>query len=205
MKTVAACRFPPSRLQVEVTESYVLENPERSQAVVENLKAQGIAVALDDFGTGYSSIGYLRRFRFDSLKIDKSLAGRVDSDEQAAEMVRGTVRIARALGMTVVAEGVEDLQQLTLLRRAGCDRLQGTISVNRCRSPICCSGVSRRGDYSPASASSLSRKPVTEMARLSARQRSCGPGAELCTAITCQPSSVFNSSGDPLSPGSVSH
>ncbi len=55
-------------------------------------------MALDDFGTGYSSIGYLRRFRFDSLKIDKSLAGRVDSDEQAAEMVRGTVRIARALG-----------------------------------------------------------------------------------------------------------
>ena len=85
---------------------------------MENLKAQGIAVALDDFGTGYSSIGYLRRFRFDSLKIDKSLAGRVDSDEQAAEMVRGTVRIARALGMTVVAEGVEDPQQLTLLRRA---------------------------------------------------------------------------------------
>ena len=125
MKTVAACRFPPSRLQVEVTESYVLENPERSQAVVENLKAQGIAVALDDFGTGYSSIGYLRRFRFDSLKIDKSLAGRVDSDEQAAEMVRGTVRIARALGMTVVAEGVEDPQQLALLRRAGCDRFQG--------------------------------------------------------------------------------
>ncbi len=63
MKTVAACRFPPSRLQVEVTGGYVLENPERSQAVVENLKAQGIAVALDDFGTGYSSIGYLRRFR----------------------------------------------------------------------------------------------------------------------------------------------
>ncbi|CAM7132834.1 EAL domain-containing protein [Klebsiella quasipneumoniae subsp. similipneumoniae] len=125
METVAACRFPPSRLQVEVTESYVLENPERSQAVVENLKAQGIAVALDDFGTGYSSIGYLRRFRFDSLKIDKSLAGRVDCDAQAAEMVRGTVRIARALGMTVVAEGVEDPQQLALLRRAGCDRLQG--------------------------------------------------------------------------------
>lgn len=125
METVAACRFPPSRLQVEVTESYVLENPERSQAVMENLKAQGIAVALDDFGTGYSSIGYLRRFRFDSLKIDKSLAGRVDCDAQAAEMVRGTVRIARALGMTVVAEGVEDPQQLALLRRAGCDRLQG--------------------------------------------------------------------------------
>ena len=97
----------------------------RAERMVENLKAQGIAVALDDFGTGYSSIGYLRRFRFDSLKIDKSLAGRVDCDAQAAEMVRGTVRIARALGMTVVAEGVEDLQQLTLLRRAGCDRLQG--------------------------------------------------------------------------------
>ncbi len=67
--------FPPSRLQLEVTETYVLEKPERARAAIANLKALGTAVALDDFGTGYSSIGYLRRFNFDTIKIDKSLAG----------------------------------------------------------------------------------------------------------------------------------
>ncbi|MFK3703773.1 putative bifunctional diguanylate cyclase/phosphodiesterase [Klebsiella sp. NPDC088457] len=125
VQVLARCHFPARRLQIEVTESYVMENPARARAAIENLKALGTAVALDDFGIGYSSIGYLRSFRFDTLKIDKSLAGLVDVDAQAAELVRGTVRIAGALGMTVVAEGVENQQQLALLRRAGCDRLQG--------------------------------------------------------------------------------
>ena len=125
VQVLARCHFPARRLQVEVTESYVMENPERARAAIENMKALGAAVALDDFGIGYSSIGYLRSFSFDTLKIDKSLAGLVDTDPQAAELVRGTVRIASALGMTVVAEGVENQQQLALLRRAGCDKLQG--------------------------------------------------------------------------------
>ena len=118
-------RFPANRLQLEVTESYVLENPERARMAIANLKALGTAVALDDFGTGYSSIGYLRRFNFDTIKIDKSLAGLVDNDEQAAALVSGTVRIANALGMAVVAEGVETEKQMKLLRLAGCDQLQG--------------------------------------------------------------------------------
>lgn len=118
-------RFPANRLQLEVTETYVLENPERARAAISNLKALGTAVALDDFGTGYSSIGYLRRFNFDTIKIDKSLAGLVDNDEQAAALVSGTVRIASALGMAVVAEGVENEKQMKLLRLAGCDQLQG--------------------------------------------------------------------------------
>ena len=117
--------FPPSRLQLEVTETYVLEKPERARAAIANLKALGTAVALDDFGTGYSSIGYLRRFNFDTIKIDKSLAGLVDDDEQAAALVGGTIRIASALGMTVIAEGVETEKQMKLLRLAGCDQLQG--------------------------------------------------------------------------------
>lgn len=125
VQVLARCHFPARRLQIEVTESYVMENPARALAAIENLKALGTSVALDDFGIGYSSIGYLRSFHFDTLKIDKSLAGVVDVDAQAAELVRGTVRIAGALGMTVVAEGVENQQQLALLRRAGCDRLQG--------------------------------------------------------------------------------
>lgn len=117
--------FPANRLQLEVTETYVLENPERARSAIVNLKALGTAVALDDFGTGYSSIGYLRRFNFDTIKIDKSLAGLVDNDEQAAALVSGTVRIANALGMAVVAEGVENEKQMKLLRLAGCDQLQG--------------------------------------------------------------------------------
>lgn len=118
-------RFPAHRLQLEVTETYVLENPERACAAIRNLKALGTAIALDDFGTGYSSIGYLRRFNFDTIKIDKSLAGLVDDDEQAAALVGGTIRIASALGMAVIAEGVENEKQMKLLRLAGCDRLQG--------------------------------------------------------------------------------
>ena len=124
-QVMSSCGFPPTRLQLEVTETYVLESPERACAAIANLKAQGISVALDDFGTGYSSIGYLRQLAFDSIKIDKSLAGLVDCDEQAAALVSGTVRIASALGMSVVAEGVENAEQMALLCRAGCDRLQG--------------------------------------------------------------------------------
>lgn len=117
--------FPPARLQLEVTETYVLERPERARAAISALKALGTAIALDDFGTGYSSIGYLRRFNFDTIKIDKSLAGLVDDDDQAAALVGGTIRIASALGMTVIAEGVETEKQMKLLRLAGCDQLQG--------------------------------------------------------------------------------
>ncbi|WP_436892609.1 putative bifunctional diguanylate cyclase/phosphodiesterase [Siccibacter turicensis] len=117
--------FPAHRLQLEVTETYVLENPERARAAITNLKGLGTAVALDDFGTGYSSIGYLRRFNFDTIKIDKSLAGLIDTDEQAAALVGGTIRIASALGMAVTAEGIENEKQMKLLRLAGCDQLQG--------------------------------------------------------------------------------
>lgn len=124
-RVLDSCRFPPHRLQLEVTETYVLENPERARSAISNLKLLGTAVALDDFGTGYSSIGYLRRFNFDTIKIDKSLAGLVDNDDQAAALVGGTIRIASALGMTVIAEGVENEKQMKLLRLAGCDQLQG--------------------------------------------------------------------------------
>ncbi|KNC90389.1 putative bifunctional diguanylate cyclase/phosphodiesterase [Trabulsiella odontotermitis] len=124
-EVLADCRFPASRLQLEVTETYVLESPERARTAILNLKTLGTAVALDDFGTGYSSLGYLRRFSFDCVKIDKSLAGLVGDDEQASALVCGTIRVASALGMTVIAEGVETEKQLKLLRLAGCDLLQG--------------------------------------------------------------------------------
>ena len=117
--------FPASRLELEVTEGYLIENPERAIAAIANLKALGCSIALDDFGTGYSSIGYLRRYDFDKIKIDKSLAGRVDQDPQAAALVAGTVSIATALNLSVTAEGVETEDHVRLLKLAGCDTLQG--------------------------------------------------------------------------------
>jgi diguanylate cyclase (GGDEF)-like protein len=124
-KTLEETGFPTDRLELEVTEGYLIENPDRAIAAIGNLKALGVSMALDDFGTGYSSIGYLRRYRFDKIKIDKSLAGTVDRDPQAAALVAGTVAIAQALHISVTAEGVETEDQARLLRLAGCQYLQG--------------------------------------------------------------------------------
>ncbi len=117
--------FPIDRLELEITEGYLIENPDRAIAAVSNLKALGVSMALDDFGTGYSSIGYLRRYNFDKVKIDKSLAGLVDTDPQAGALVVATVGIAKALNLSVTAEGVENEDQLRLLKMAGCNYLQG--------------------------------------------------------------------------------
>ncbi len=122
---LAETGFPAERLELEVTEGYLIENPERAISAVGTLKALGVSIALDDFGTGYSSIGYLRRYNFDKIKIDKSLAGKVDRDPQAAALVAGTVNIANALGLAVTAEGVETEDHVRLLKLAGCHFLQG--------------------------------------------------------------------------------
>jgi diguanylate cyclase (GGDEF)-like protein len=120
-----ATGFAVERLELEVTEGYLIENPDRAIAAIKTLKGLGVSMALDDFGTGYSSIGYLRRYDFDKIKIDKSLAGLVDRDPQAAALVAGTVSIANALSISVTAEGVETEEQANLLRLAGCQNLQG--------------------------------------------------------------------------------
>lgn len=122
---LAETGFPAERLELEVTEGYLIENPDRAIAAVGTLKSLGVSIALDDFGTGYSSIGYLRRYNFDKIKIDKSLAGKVDRDPQAAALVAGTVNIANALGLAVTAEGVETEDHVRLLKLAGCHFLQG--------------------------------------------------------------------------------
>lgn len=124
-KTLEETGFPTDRLELEVTEGYLIENPARAVAAIGNLKALGVSMALDDFGTGYSSIGYLKRYDFDKIKIDKSMAGTVDRDPQAAALVAGTVAIAQALNISVTAEGVETEDQARLLRLAGCQYLQG--------------------------------------------------------------------------------
>ncbi len=122
---LAETGFPPDRLELELTEGYLIDHPERAQTAITALKSVGISMALDDFGTGYTSIAYLRRYGFNRIKIDKSLAGIIQSDKQAAVLVAGTVFLANGLSMSVTAEGVETEEQATLLRLAGCQHLQG--------------------------------------------------------------------------------
>jgi len=112
-------------LEVELTESAVMSDPEKSIAVLEHLSAMGVLVSVDDFGTGYSSMSYLRRFPIDKLKIDRVFIDEIVSRPEDASIVRAIVSLAHSLRLKVVAEGVETPAQLDFLRTAGCDEYQG--------------------------------------------------------------------------------
>ncbi len=117
--------FPADRLEVEVTETYLVAHPEQARRAIDAIRALGVTVALDDFGVGYSSIGYLRGFAFDKLKLDRSLIANIDRDPRAQKLVQATIALAGALELTVTAEGVETEEEAALLRIAGCDAFQG--------------------------------------------------------------------------------
>jgi diguanylate cyclase (GGDEF)-like protein len=112
-------------LEVELTESAVMSDPEQSIAVLEQLSAMGVLVSVDDFGTGYSSMSYLRRFPIDKLKIDRVFINEIVSRPEDASIVRAIVSLAHSLNLKVVAEGVETPAQLDFLNAAGCDEYQG--------------------------------------------------------------------------------
>jgi diguanylate cyclase (GGDEF)-like protein len=117
--------LPAKRLELEFTERHLLTEFDRAVETMMRLRSRGILLSLDDFGTGYSSIGYLRRFRFDRLKIDQSISAGITTDTSVQHLVQGTIAIARSMDLTVTAEGVENEYQAQLLRLAGCSRLQG--------------------------------------------------------------------------------
>jgi diguanylate cyclase (GGDEF)-like protein len=112
-------------LEVELTESAVMSDPEQSIAILEQLSAMGVLVSVDDFGTGYSSMSYLRRFPIDKLKIDRVFINEIVSRPEDASIVRAIVSLAHSLRLKVVAEGVETPAQLDFLRTTGCDEYQG--------------------------------------------------------------------------------
>ncbi len=112
-------------LEVELTESAVMNDPEKSIAILEHLSAMGVLVSVDDFGTGYSSMSYLRRFPIDKLKIDRVFIDEIVSRPEDASIVRAIVSLAHSLLLKVVAEGVETPAQLDFLKTAGCDEYQG--------------------------------------------------------------------------------
>lgn len=115
----------PSWLELEVTESLVMANPEAAADYLRRLKKMGISLAMDDFGTGYSSLGYLRRFPFDVLKIDRSFVQNITTEPDDALIAVAVIAMAHSLKLHVVAEGVEDERQMRYLRAHLCDQIQG--------------------------------------------------------------------------------
>jgi diguanylate cyclase (GGDEF)-like protein len=115
----------PHRLELEVTESVLLENTDQSLATLRDLRRLGVCLSLDDFGTGYASLSYLLRFEFDKIKIDRSFVQRLGTQAHAESIIRSILTLAHSLGMRVCAEGVETGAQLTFLRDELCDEAQG--------------------------------------------------------------------------------
>jgi len=117
--------FDPKLLELELTESVLMDDVERSRMIVAELKALGVAIALDDFGTGYSSLSYLKGFYLDTLKIDRTFTSELMTSETNASIVRATIGLAKGLHLRTVAEGVETRAQAEALRALGCPRAQG--------------------------------------------------------------------------------
>jgi diguanylate cyclase (GGDEF)-like protein len=115
----------PSRVVLEVTEGVLIDDPHEAERRLDQLRALGVQIALDDFGVGYSSLNYLHQFPFDKLKIDKEFVARLGRTANGAAIVQSIIGLGRALGLGVLAEGVETEEQRSLLRLAGCDELQG--------------------------------------------------------------------------------
>jgi diguanylate cyclase (GGDEF)-like protein len=118
-------RLPAERLELEVTESVFLEHNEENLAMLHELKNLGISIVLDDFGTGYSSLSYLQSFPFSKIKIDRTFVADLGSRGDCAAIVSAVTGLAKSLDISTTAEGVETVEQLTLLRAAGCDQAQG--------------------------------------------------------------------------------
>jgi diguanylate cyclase (GGDEF)-like protein/PAS domain S-box-containing protein len=124
-RVLAETELEPKALKLEITETAVMENTERTAEKLKGLRALGVELSLDDFGTGYSSLSYLHRFPLDTLKIDRSFVSRIEEQGEHLEIVRTIIGLAKSLGMKTIAEGVETQTQLLRLQSLGCDMAQG--------------------------------------------------------------------------------
>ena len=122
---LAETGITPTLLDLELTETVLMEDAEENLAVLRELKALGVRLSIDDFGTGYSSLGYLRRLPIGTLKVDRSFLAGVPSDEDRTTITSAIVALGRSLRLGVIAEGVESPEQVAFLRELGCDEMQG--------------------------------------------------------------------------------
>ena len=124
-RALAHSGLAPERLELEITEGVLLQNTDAAMATLRQFKDLGVHIAMDDFGTGYSSLGYLQKFPFDKIKIDRSFVSALETRTDADAIVRAVVGLGHSLGMRTCAEGVETIEQLAFLKREGCDEVQG--------------------------------------------------------------------------------
>jgi EAL domain-containing protein (putative c-di-GMP-specific phosphodiesterase class I) len=116
---------PPAKLTIEITETAMMRNPEQAQLVMRALADLGVRLSVDDYGTGYSSLEYLLNLPISEIKLDRAFCRHVVTELRATAIVRSTIDLTHALGLRMVAEGVEDAGTLFILRELGCDRVQG--------------------------------------------------------------------------------
>jgi EAL domain-containing protein (putative c-di-GMP-specific phosphodiesterase class I) len=124
-RTLEETGLSPAQLELEVTETAILQNDDVTRLALRELDDMGVGLCLDDFGTGYSSLSYLRRFPIHRVKIDRSFVGDITADPDDAAITSAILAMAQSLRLPVVAEGVETLEQAEFLRERGCDELQG--------------------------------------------------------------------------------
>jgi diguanylate cyclase (GGDEF)-like protein len=124
-EVLAETKLDPARLELEITETAVMRDMSNAIEVLKELHGIGVSLAIDDFGTGYSSLSYLRQLPVNRIKIDRSFVSEIDQFEAAAAIARAVVMLGKSLNLTVVAEGVENQQQLDFLRKLDCDEAQG--------------------------------------------------------------------------------
>jgi diguanylate cyclase (GGDEF)-like protein len=135
----------PSKLELEITESILLDDVDRSISVLDKLKGLGLKLALDDFGTGYSSLTYLRSFPIDVVKIDRSFVDGISQDGSGAAIVRSVIELATTLGLECIAEGVETVEDMATLRELGCTTAQGFLIAQ----PLTAADAARLISYDP--------------------------------------------------------
>jgi diguanylate cyclase (GGDEF)-like protein len=122
---LAAANMPVERFELEITETSLVKDGRRAKEALDRLSAMGVRITLDDFGSGYASIGFLRQFRFDALKIDRSIVADCTTNPASRGMIMACIAMANAMGIEVVAEGIETEEQAVVMRAAGCHYLQG--------------------------------------------------------------------------------
>ncbi len=125
MSIINRIGLDPRRLELEITETAVVADPETAGKIIADLRAEGVRISLDDFGTGQSSLGRLMDFSFDKLKIDRAFVSRITQDPAAEHIIRAIVAMCEGLGLEVVAEGVEDFAEALKLKALGCRMAQG--------------------------------------------------------------------------------
>jgi diguanylate cyclase (GGDEF)-like protein len=122
---LASTGLDPSRLDLEITEGVLVKDAEGALRVLNSLKLLGVRISMDDFGTGYSSLSYFRQFPFDKVKIDQSFVQDMENNPQSRAIIKAIVGLAKGLDIAILAEGVETLDQITMLRSTGCEQIQG--------------------------------------------------------------------------------